>query len=394
MDWIEGFLDYTDGTPSPENFRLWCGITAISGALERRLYSRTAKSAVYPNIYTLLVSSPGIGKSEAIKIVEEFWRSTKKLFVAPNNVTKAALMDALERADRKILKNGRLIEYHTLVVAADELSVLAPAHDLEFFGVLSRLYDNPKSHSEERRHSKKELELIHPQLVMLIGAQPGFMAHAIPEEAWQQGFTARIIMIYAAQGVYVPLFKNQTPKSKLFAELSAGITAMTDLEGEMHWSHDAQVLMERLAEERLQPAPIHSKLVNYNTRRVLQTLKLSMISCISRQTGSLEVQVQDIERARDWLFSAEARMPDIFREMVQKSDGQLLMDLHQFAWQQYSMQKKKPLHEAALLNFLASRSVAEKSFRLLELAERTSMFDRIAGTKTYIPRALDKIGVE
>src|SRR6187399_2851098 len=100
-DWIDSFLDITSDAPSPARFRLWAGITAISAAAEKRIWTRTGKSwqtefDVFPSLYTLLVSPPAIGKGQAIGPVERIWHSAKgaitgRLKVAPRSMTKASL---------------------------------------------------------------------------------------------------------------------------------------------------------------------------------------------------------------------------------------------------------------------------------------------------------------
>src|SRR5882724_11244346 len=198
-DWLDQYMSYTDGITSPEIYRLWSGISAIAGALERRVWVETSRGVLYPNMFCLLVGPPGVGKSNAISIVEELWYSSKKFKVAPNNVTKAALVDALLEADRKIIlpNGGGLVEYHCLLTSSSEFGVLVPAHDLEFLSVLNYIYDNPKVYRENRRSLNKNIEIIHPQITILAGTQPGFLASLLPEEAWSMGFTSRIIMIYA-----------------------------------------------------------------------------------------------------------------------------------------------------------------------------------------------------
>ena len=127
-DWIDNYMAFTDGITSPPLFRQWTGIAAIAGALERRTYVTTAKRRLYPNLFTLLVATPGIGKSEALSQVQDLWYDTKDLKVAPSNMTKASLIDAISRASRhKMISPVEMIEYHSLVSASSELGVLLPA---------------------------------------------------------------------------------------------------------------------------------------------------------------------------------------------------------------------------------------------------------------------------
>src|SRR6266481_9773574 len=55
QDWIEAFMDYTGGLPSPAIFRLWAGISTLAGAQERRTRVMSAGRPIYPNLYVLLV---------------------------------------------------------------------------------------------------------------------------------------------------------------------------------------------------------------------------------------------------------------------------------------------------------------------------------------------------
>src|SRR5262245_6065547 len=103
QDWINSFLDHTSGIPSPEVFRLWAGIATLAGALERRVWVRLAGKAVYPNMYTLLVGVPATGKSQAIEHTNELWHSIAELKLAPHDITKASLVDNLEKASRKLV---------------------------------------------------------------------------------------------------------------------------------------------------------------------------------------------------------------------------------------------------------------------------------------------------
>jgi hypothetical protein len=143
---------------------------------------------------------------------------------------------------------------------------------------------------------------------------------------------------------------------------------------------------------------MHSKLQNYNGRRILQYLKLLMIAAVSRSVLTeleLVIRVDDIERARHWLLEAESFMPDIFREMKSKSDFQLIQELHFAMWTVYSARKKAPIHAEFIHAFLAERVPSEKIAKIIETAINTGMIQRLAGTTDqFSPKALVSYGVE
>lgn len=392
-DFIDCFMAYTEGIPSPELFRLWSAISAIAGALERRIWVETGRGQLYPNLYVLLVAPPGVGKDQAISRVEDLWYATKRLFVAPDSVTSASLLDSLAEADRKIVINGHLaFEYHSLVVPAAEFGVLVPAHDTEFLSRLNKIFDCPRALRVRRKYIKEEVSIIKPQLNILAGSQPGFLASLLPEEAWSMGFTSRLIMIYANAGPTVDIFGDGDPRSNLRDVLLARMESIASLNGLVSWELAA---MNELKSWHLSgglPKPEHTKLTHYNARRTLHLLKLAMIASVSRG-DDLTITLADLERAKTWLFHAEYLMPDIFRDMVGRSDAQIIQEMHYFMWRIYAADKQhRPIHSARIVNFLTNRVPSEKLLRIIEIAERSNVISRQAGTELYVPRPRNEHG--
>ena len=395
MDWINAYMDFTEGMPSPEIFRLWAAIGAVAAALERRVWVETAEGEVYPHLYTLLVANPGIGKSIAIGPVERLWYDTQKLHVAPHSVTKAALVDALATANTKRLMGQELVEYHSLAVPAGEFGVLVPAHDLEFMSVINSIYDAGPVYREQRRTLNRNIEIIRPQMNILAGAQPGYLASVLPEEAWSMGFTSRLIMVYSGFPVKVPLFGVRREEKRQQRQALLGmLKRLGDFYGPMLWEPAAAVEMERWAAEGLPPVPEHSKLQHYCSRRIVHILKLCIIATAS--AGRLVVELSDLDRARGWLLAAEETMPDIFKAMVRRSDSEVLQEMHHYVWGHW-IKTKKPMGEKMLLAYMSERATTDKIPRIIDIAVRSGMLDEsqpLPGIKVYTPRARHLHGME
>jgi hypothetical protein len=393
MDWIDEYLVSTENVASPAIFRLWAGISCIAGALEHRVSAKTSMGEIFPNLYVLLVSPPGIGKSEALKPTRELWMGTKHVKVAPNSTTKAALLDVLEASHQIEANNAtELNEYHSLSMASSEFGVLLPTHDMEFLSVLTDIYDNPRSFQENRRTSKS-VDIINPQLNIIAGTQPGYLASLFPEEAWSMGFMSRVIMVYSGTAPKLDLFGDYSHVTT--SALLTGLKQMVSTTAVCGWASSAQAELVRWYESGLQPIPTHSRLANYCARRLVSTIKLSIISTVSRTNGSgnpLVITLTDIDRARNWLLAAETVMPDIFRAMSGKSDMTLLMEMHFYFWRSYTVDKL-PIHEAKLLQFISAKTTSERGPRLLAIAVRVNMFAEV-GEKLYIPRPHSDFGME
>ena len=391
LDWIDEYVEATKLVPSPELYRRWSAITAISGALERKVWTTGSAGDIYPNLFTVLVGPPASGKDNAIRPIRELWAKINLLNLAPDNVTKASLIDVLSRSMRTVM-NGSATPYifSALSVPAPEFGVFFTHHDTEFLSVLNHIWGSPPSYREERR-TAGIIEVNKPHLVLLAGTQPDYLNGFLPEEAWGMGFTSRLIFIYSGEHPKADLFALQAQQS---STLLPGLKKIFDLKGEFVWSKNAIDELNAWHHANGPPTPTHSKLAHYNGRRSLHVLKLSMISSVSRSL-ELHVTVDDVERARDWLLEAEKVMPDIFRAMGQKSDVQILTDMHYHLyrlWSSVAVEKRKPLTDKDVYEFLHSRAPSERIPRLIDTAVKTGYIRKGTYPDEWIPENMTRFG--
>lgn len=388
-DFIERFMLLTDGVNSPDQFRLWTAISVVAGACERRVWARAAKARTYPNLYVLLTAAPGVGK-QVISLARQLWKNApeaqgsnvKAFRVAPTQMTKASLIDSIAKAKQfKITKAGNLT-YHSMLIAAEEFQVLLPTYDTEYISALNEIFNCPDLPYEEVRRtgSVKEISIENPQLNLLGGVQPSYFVSTFPEEAWTTGFARRIIMVYAAEGKFQELFQDseEIVGSPIWNDLLQSLTHISTLYGQMAWEPEAAEKLADWHRAKGPPAPTHSKLVHYNNSRTMFAIKLSTISAVSR-SGKLVIQGADVTRALAWLKEAESRMPDVFREMIGKSDTQVIDELHYMMVLEQGRSKGKALPTSVLWEFLRQRVPSEKIERILISAERSGIITKPAG---------------
>jgi len=394
VDFVDQFVKFTEERPSPEIFRKWAAITTLSGALEKRVWTMTKAGPQFANLYVMLVAPPGVGKSQAINPAEQLLKSTKKYNIAPNSVTAASFIDALVKAHRTVLlPDNKLLQYHHIFVFAAELGVFLNTHDLNFLSIINELFDHKDSYREERRHSLKDpIDIPKPMTTLLVGSQPGFLATLLPDAAWTMGWTSRMLMVYSSTAPDVPLFGEYKNQDKIMSGLVKKLDEVADYYGEMKWDQSAIAEMERWRKDKWAPIPDHPKLANYLPRSgTIFMVKLAMIAAMSRGE-TLAIRLQDVERARGWLLEIESLMPCIFRDMIMRSDDQVIEEVFQYSFEIY-LKHRTPLASAQILRFLAQRTPAEKAERILSLMEKSGIFERVAGTETYIPRARNMHGL-
>jgi len=390
-------MAWTDGIPAPSNFRLWSGIGAIAGAMERKYWSMLARGAIYPNMFIVLTAKPGIGKTEAIKPVEDLWYATGKVWVSPDSMTSASLLDQLMESDRKVFIDGQLrYEYHAMATAADEFSVLINAFDNEFLGRLCRIWDCRRALRVRRKYIKEEISIINPIMTILAGVQPGFLNSVMPEEAWRMGFPARLCMVFADSGPTVELWQANPQSLELRKKLVLGLNAIIGTKeivrhGQFQWHPHAQIAMSAWHRAGFPPQPDHSRLEGYNAKRIQTIIKLCMIASASRDLcESMTVTLEDYERARGWMLDMEASMGEVFRDMISQSDQQIINELYHYVWREF-VKTKRPMSLDRVWRFLSERIKAvEKIPKIIDAMVNSDLLIQDVVDKSFVPRPKDE----
>lgn len=389
--WVEGFLEYTENLALPRIIRLWAGIAAFSGLLERRVWTTTGRGPVYLNLFVLIITPPGIGKSLLLNPVDRLWHKAG-LFVAPDNTTKASFLDVLQASGRMVKMGNDMLQYHALQVVASEFGVFCPAHDLEYLSTLTRVYDCGDTYKDFKRSRKdNQIDIVNPHLNLIAGTQPDYLAQFLPDAAWGQGFMARVIMVYSDEVIKFDMWGEAKRNDKLRQALETDAKAVMELVGNVAWERDAQEQWTAWVDAGCPPVPEHLKLKHYAVRRPFYLLKLATISAVAR--GHTLVHKEDVTRAIEWLTEAEATMPEIFKAMKGNSDYGILQELQLYVTQLFVQNGGKPVHESRLVRFLSERTVAWNISKLLEAADRAQIIVKLANTETWKPGA-GKLGPE
>jgi len=388
-DWVDGFMAHTEHLSSPALFRKWAAIGVIAGALERKVWIRSLGSALFPNMYILLVAPPGIGKTEVTWRVRKLWESLGEHHVASTSVTKASLIDELNEAQRKWIDPSLdcpVTSFNSLLLCVNEMGVLLPAYENEFMNTLTDLWDC-KHYSERRRHSKTEpIDIPNPQLNMIGACTPSYLTGILPEGAWDQGFLSRTMLVYSGERQVRSLFDEQIEDQEAYKALENGLHDIANLFGEMRFTTESAKAMDHFHMSGGEPKPDHPKLLSYNIRRTVHLLKLCIVASVSR-TNDLVVEIEDFHRAYDWLAEAERNMPDIFKAMSQGGAGKTMEDAWHYLFTIHA-KEDKPVLKHRLINFLQERVPVHSIQPTIEMMEQGRMIERILtpGGEAYKPR--------
>jgi len=356
---IDSFIKFMANKGSPTLYTKWTAIFVISAACERRVWMTTTKGILYPNQYIVLVGPAGIGKSVCTNFAYDLLNSLRtpetEFHIAPTSVTKASLIDALEHAERRLVRPTHVppvVTFNSLAIIPNELGVFLPSWESDFMNVMTDLWDC-KRYSETRRTKNLSISINAPQLNMLSATTPAYLNGLLPEGAWEQGFMSRTLLAYSGEVIYGNLFGGVTLDEKLWEDLTHDIRSIYKLFGELTITEEAQEALNAWARSGGAPTPDHPKLMSYNSRRAAHLLKLCMVAAVASD-NELIVTLDHFVEALDWLTELETFIPDIFKSMRTGGSAVAIEECWHFCYNEF-IRKKKPVPEPLIYGFLQER---------------------------------------
>ncbi len=321
------------------------------------------------------MAHPGVGKTRTVRAVKRYFTETPEPHIAPTSVTASSLVDALVKAKRTLIRiHEEPLEYNSLLIAADELSAFMPEYGNEMIGVLCAFYDND-TYGQHRRGNEIRISIKSPQINILSGTTPSNLIKFLPENAWEQGFTSRIILVFSDERTIGDDFAGHD--TSLNKDLVHDLKAISTLMGEFKVTEDFRTAVNNWRSLGEPPVPNHPKLIHYATRRRVHLYKLSMVAAVDR-SDTLLLTRDDFNRALGWLLEAEITMPDIFKAGAGNADAKAMDEIYHFV---QINDRGQGVIEQKLINFARERVPIHSVGRVVEIMERSGMIRTVAFDK-------------
>jgi hypothetical protein len=360
---------------SPEVFRRWSAITTIAAALEQRVWMVTNRGVLVPNVYCFLVAHPGVGKTITIAESERYYMQIPEPHKAPTSMTGASMIDALAKAKRFIptAKDPRdpaglaPLDYNSMYITADEITAFMHKYDDEVIGNMSAFYD-PREYGHERRGNDIKIKIKNPQLNVLCGTTPSNLMKLMPENAWEQGFTSRVVMVFSDERKIGDDFKKVD--TSLNTDLVHDLHGIASLVGEFKVTSEYQSAVNEWRAAGEPPAVTHPKLLHYSTRRRVHLYKLSIISAVDRSDVLLLTRA-DFDRALAWLVEAEQSMADIFLAGASNADQKAIDEIHHYVITSCIGGRK--ISSTRIVNFAKARIPLHSVERVITVMEKSGL---------------------
>jgi len=358
--------------------------------LERKVFVKAFKRTLYPNLYILLVGGPGVGKTDALRNIREYWEHIPDLHIAPSSVSRASLTDALAAANRSILRPeaGSFEKFNPLEVCAEEFGTFLSQYETEFMSSLNHLYDCIR-YTEKKRSMKDPIVIENPCLNIVAATTPAWLGGTLPDTAWAEGFSSRLLMVFSQERIKIDPFSKEFVNESLQADLIEDLQSIHNLHGLIQFEEDFLPAFREWYMDDCPPIPDHPKLEHYLPRRHVHFLKLCIIMSAARSSEQI-IRMEDYHAAMNLLIDTEHFMPEVFKAIKYNSDSNIIDEAYAFIWQLYA-KDGKGVSVHRIYRFIAERAPAYAVEKILQtmIASRMITAAEIGagdgGTNTYKP---------
>lgn len=318
-NWLKLYHNYTADTESPSIFHKWIGLSTIAAALQRKTWFNFGRIKIYPNLFILLVSDPGVcRKTQAISYAEDIILEIPNIRLAPDATTREALMDDLQSAREAdvLLPNGELMTHNSLTIMSGEFETfLGNKKDnapmiitlTDFFDCKAKPFLKRTKHSGDSKIDAVWLNLI-------AATTPESISQCFPVSAIGGGLLSRMISVWAGERTRkIPIPEN--PPDNIRIELIHDLAMIARISGGYNftdesrkWWNDWYNKYDEQSSNRICKDPAFRA---WYSRKPMFVIKVAHVLAASK-TNNLFLEIPDLEEGLKYLEEVEYNMGKVF----------------------------------------------------------------------------------
>lgn len=319
-NWLDAYCRYTEETESAAIFHKWVGLSMLAGALRKKTWLSLGRLKVFPNLYIVLVSEPGIArKSQAISWGTEILSEVPSVITSADSITREAMLQDLETcAVDENLADGTVFRHSSLYIISKEFeSFLGQKKDnTKMLVLLTDLFDAQEIPWKYRTKNSGSSTIPSVFLNLLAATTPESLASSLPTIAIGGGLTSRIIFVWASERTKRIAFPELTPEIKSLKEkLTTDLNSISRIIGAYKLSDESRAKWEEWynkydekAKNRICKDPSFN---GWYSRKPTFIMKLIQVLTAAR-TNDLIIEWPDFLKAFSLLEEVEHAMVKTF----------------------------------------------------------------------------------
>lgn len=327
-NYIDAYVELNADQFVPKKFVKWAAISTVAGALERKVWLPWSQNfSYYPNMYILLVSHPGIGKSTAINpaisMLRELMNLGGALNFIPNQVTEAKLIELMAIPSAFDYKN-KIIQHCSGYYSASEASASLKDIYGSFINTITSFYDCDQIWEKAIVGKEHTMTLVNVCFNLIAGCTFDYLGKLITEDNIMGGFASRCIYVMQKEAMArVSPFQNRgiqksspVDRDKLLGDLSQihHMTGPFRADEQFAAAWESWFPHFDTSRQNLQSEKYQALLV----RKPTNLIKLCMILSAAESNDRV-LKLHHWEDAMEMINEVELDLPDMLREGTSKN---------------------------------------------------------------------------
>lgn len=326
-DWLSAYVRFAGVTEAPKLMHFFAGVSAIAGALRRKVWIDMKRFQWTPSFYIVFVAPPGIvAKSTTADIAMDLLKHIPGVKFGPDVITWPALVSAFASAGESFQFGDEWFPMSALTLVASELGNLINPQDRDMVNLYITLWDGRKSLEKVTKTSGND-SVEAPWINMLGCTTPHWIADNMPPATVGGGFTSRCVFVYAEKKEQFVAYVDEVVRD---GDEEERLALIHDLEHiALNLTGPYTILPEARAWGRewyedvwtnRPPELEDDRLDGYLARKQTHLHKLAMVMAASAR-DEMVVTKEDLMMANQMLRSAEGDLVKVFSRIGRSEDA-------------------------------------------------------------------------
>ena len=271
-DFIQACAQPVKGSPIPYKFATWSAISAIAGALGRKCWFSMPHYDIRPNLFIVLLGTPGTNKSVSLILpfskvfsklttpvgttekddefnsgLTQYGLKDYPLYLIQDKITPERLaveMNKITRWDKRVGTLDDMFYDSSLTMVTSEFGTFMSKSYQYLHMFLTDMWDSKDSYSHSIKTGASQF-IKGPCLNWIACATPEQFIEHLPENASSQGLLARFLPIYH-QGERIPqsLLQEKVSDDTL-KDLRYDLSLIASIRGQFKFDEEAKEVAEK-----------------------------------------------------------------------------------------------------------------------------------------------------
>ena len=265
---------------------------------------------MYPNLFTVLVGRPGIGKGAALNPALALLKEASTTNILSDRLTIEFVLEKLSKGfpSTTTTQGGGITfgQDTAACIFSPELSIFITASTITL-PILADLWDAREGEFHYGTRHKGEYKIASPCVSLIGGSTQEWLVNSIPSNAVGGGFTRRVNFVFAKDKSKPIPWPSSNGTSSIRDDLIQDLRHISTLKGEFKIEQNARAVFEKYHAESNPKDFDDEATAHYRTGRWGQALKLAMVISACRD-DSRTITKKDLE---DSIERIEAILKDI-----------------------------------------------------------------------------------